>query len=165
MHPVADCLRFHQQWEPTELIHQVALYTTRASCRQPPAFILYIQHLSTHVVYMLYINNSRSLKEFKDVMKKEMDSTCVCVCVSVCVCVRACVRACVCVCVSVRVCVCAWVRVCVCVCVRACVCVCVCACVSVHECVSACVRECVSVCVCVCVCVKSAITSQVWVAY
>ena len=47
---------------------------------------------------------------------------CVCVCMYVCVCVCACVRVCVCACV--RVCVCACARVCVCACVRACVHVC-----------------------------------------
>ena len=64
--------------DPTELINQVAplcnsgLVPSIASVPLPryAAFIHYIQHLLTHAVDMPYINNSWSLKEFKDELKK-----------------------------------------------------------------------------------------------
>jgi len=64
----------------TELINQVApgLVLSTASNPLPcyAAFIHYIQQLLTHVVVVPYNNNSCSLKEFKDdLKKKELEST------------------------------------------------------------------------------------------
>ena len=65
--------------KPTELINQVALLhqsglvpsTTSVPILCCTAFIHHFQHLFKHIVDMPYINNSWSVKEFKDELKNQ----------------------------------------------------------------------------------------------
>jgi len=79
----------------------------------------------------------------ESIIRHDVESESVCVCVFTCECIYACVRVCVCVFV------CVFVYVCV------CMCVCVFVCVFVYVCVCACVCVFVYVCVCVRVCVRA----------